>query len=153
MASLSGFNAAEVEPTTGFDCVPAGDYDVVIMTSEMKTTKDGSGQYLKLEFAILNGQFQNRKIFTNLNLVNKNETAVKIGKANLSAICRALQVLTPNDSSELHGKPMTVRVTIRKSDEYDDQNEIRSFKPKGAAPPVNAPVATTAATQPAPWVV
>ena len=148
MASLSGFNAAAVEPSTGFDCVPAGDYDVVIMTSEMKTTKDGSGQYLKLEFAILNGQFQNRKIFTNLNLVNKNETAVKIAKANLSAICRAVGVLTPNDSSELHGKPMTVRVTIRKSDEYDDQNEIKSFKPKGATPPVNAPVATAT---PAPW--
>lgn len=153
MANLSGFNANDVEPSTGFDCLPAGEYDVVITDSDMKTTKDGSGQYLKLEFAVLSGPFQNRRLFTNLNLMNKNATAVQIAKGNLSAICRAVGVLTPGDSSELHGKPLTVKVTVRKDAEHGDQNDIKAFKPRGSSPPVNASAVSVPAGEPAPWAV
>lgn len=148
MASLSGFDANKVEPQTEFPPpIPAGDYDVVIIGSEMKATKDGDGQYLQLQFAVLNGPHQNRKLQTNLNLVNKNAKAVEIAKGSLSAICRAVGVLTPNDSSELHGKPLTVKVAIRKSEEYGDQNDIKAFKPRGSSPA--APAAPT--SEPAPW--
>jgi hypothetical protein len=148
MASLSGFDANKVEPQTEYPPpIPAGDYDVVIIGSEMKATKDGNGQYLRLEFAVLNGPHQNRKLSTNLNLVNKNAKAVEIAKGSLSAICRAVGVLTPNDSSDLHGKPLTIKVTIRKSEEHGDQNDIKAFKVRGSSPA--APAAPT--SEPAPW--
>ena len=150
MASLSGFDANKVEPQTEYPPpIPAGDYDAIIIGSEMKATKDRNGTYLRLELAVLNGQFQNRKLSTNLNLVNANAKAVEIAKGSLSAICRAVGVLTPNDSSELHGKPLTVKVTIRKSDEYGDQNEIKAFKVRGSSPPAAAPATPT--SEPAPW--
>ena len=41
--STLNFNAAEVEPSTGFDAIPAGKYQVIINESEMKPTKTGNG--------------------------------------------------------------------------------------------------------------
>jgi hypothetical protein len=131
MASLSGFDASTVEPN-GFDPIPAGEYEVAIVASEMKPTKDGSGKYLNLELQVLSGQFQNRKLFDRLNLENKNAQAVQIAKGTLSGICRAVGVLTPKDSSELHLKPMVASVKVRKSDEHGDQNEIKGYKPRHA---------------------
>jgi hypothetical protein len=97
--NLSGFDANQVEPNTAFTPLPAGEYDAIIVESEMKPTKDGTGKYLQLKLQILNGKFQNRTLFDRLNLVNKNDTAVQIAKGTLSAICRAVNVLTPNDSA------------------------------------------------------
>ena len=153
MADLSGFDANQVPPSEFvFAPIPAGDYEAVIVGSEMKDTKEGGGKYLKLELQVLSGPYQNRKLFTNLNLVNKNEQAVQIAKGTLSAICRAVGVLTPKESSELHNKPMIVTVKIRKGDgEYDDQNECKGFKPRQAgfapAPTQSAPTAQHSA----PW--
>ena len=131
--NLSGFNANDVEPNEGFSPLPAGDYQVIITESQMKKTKDGSGQYLELKMQILNGQYQNRVIFDRLNLVNKSDVAVQIAKGTLSSICRAVNVLTPNDSSELHNKPLTASLKIRKDQEGNPQNEVKGYKPRHTA--------------------
>jgi hypothetical protein len=142
MASLSGFNAAEVEPNAGFEPIPPGDYEACIVGSEMKTTKDGTGQYLNLEIQIVGGQYQNRKLFEKLNLVNKNETAVAIAKGTLSAICRAVGVLTPNDSSELHNKTFRISVGTRKREDNGEiENRIKGFKPRTTGGVVQSMVA------------
>ena len=147
MVNLGGFNAAEVEPNVGFDAIPAGDYDAVITASEMKETKSGDGQYLQLTLQILSGKFQNRKLWDRLNLQNKNEKAVQIARGTLSAICRAVGVLTPNDSSELHDKPLRIRVKVRKDRDGNAQNEIGSYSKRGTA----ATVASTSDSGKAPW--
>lgn len=128
--NLSGFNAEEVEPNEGFSPLPAGDYQVIITESQMKKTKDGQGQYLELKMQILNGQYQNRVIFDRLNLVNKSDVAVQIAKGSLSSICRSVNVLTPNDSSELHNKPLTASLKIRKDADGNPQNEVKGYKPR-----------------------
>lgn len=128
--NLSGFDANNVQPNEGFTPLPAGEYDAIIVESEMKPTKDNAGKYLQLKLQILNGKFQNRTLFDRLNLVNKNETAVQIAKGTLSAICRAVNVLTPNDSSELHSKPLSIKVAIRNDQNGNPQNEIKGYKPR-----------------------
>ena len=136
MASLAGFNANEVEPNAPRDLIPPGEYDAVIVSSEMKTTKDGTGAYLDLSLSIINGTYQNRQLFDKLNLKNKNNEAVRIAKGTLSAICRAVNVLTPNDSSELHMKPLRISVTTKKrGDNGELKNEIKGYKPRNAVPP------------------
>jgi hypothetical protein len=151
MANLSGFDASKVEPND-FGVIPAGDYEACIVNSEMKATKDGTGQYLNLEIQIVGGQYQNRKLFEKLNLVNKNDTAVTIAKGTLSAICRAVNVLTPNDSSELHNKTFRVSLTTKKSDYSGEmENRIKSFKPRSAGPVVAAGVSVPESTSKAPW--
>lgn len=146
MANLGGFNAAEVEPNVGFDAIPAGDYDAVITASELKETKAGDGKYLALTLQILSGEYQNRKLWDRLNLQNKNEKAVQIARGTLSAICRAVGVLTPNDSSELHDKPLRIRVKVRKDQDGNPQNEIGSYSKRGTAQP-----AATSSSEGTPW--
>lgn len=131
MVSLSGFNAADHEPVS-FDVVPAGMYEAVIVASAEKPTRDGHGKYIELELQVLNGQFQNRKIWDRLNMWNRSDKAVEIARATLSAICRAVGVLTPNDTSELHNRPLVVKVAVRKSDEYGESNEVRGYYPRQA---------------------
>jgi len=153
MADLGGFNAHNVAPNEGFDVIPAGEYDAVIVASEVKPTTSGNGRYLKLEIQILNGQYQNRKLWDNLNIWNSSEEAVKIAKGTLSAICRAVNVMSPNDSAELHNKPLRIKVAIAKSAEYGDQNKIKAYKSRNVAPP--SPAATSqqpvAAGNSQPW--
>lgn len=126
MADLSGFNAGEHEPSQ-FDALPAGKYEAVISESEMKPTKTGNGNYLNLTFTITKGEFENRKVWARLNLDNPNQTAVKIARGELSAICRAVGIMTPNDSTELHDMPLVIKVTCKKQESGDITNEIKGY--------------------------
>jgi hypothetical protein len=151
MADLAGFNANEVPPNEGFGLIPRGDYDAVIIDSEKKLTKNGKGHYLALTFQICSGEYQNRRLFENLNLWNESTEAVQIAKGNLSAICRAVGVPTPGDSSELHNKPLKISVAIKKEDE--ERNRIVGFKPRNAGPaaPTEAQKTNQEAVATAPW--
>jgi len=146
MADISGlgFDAQAVEPNN-FDVLPAGEYDAVIVNSEVKTTAKGDGRYIKLQLQILNGSYQNRVLFDNLNLWNPNDKAVQIARGTLSSICRAVGVLTPKDTSELHGKPLRIKLKVEKSDEYGDQNRVAGYKPRQAGPQTSVGTATTVA--------
>jgi hypothetical protein len=101
MAALN-FNAAKVEPQQSFDALPPGRYEVIISESEMKDTKAGTGQYLQLTWTVVGGQHEGRKLWSRLNLVNPNATAVSIAERELSAICHCVGILVPQDSEELH---------------------------------------------------
>lgn len=137
MSDLRGLNFdANKEEPSGFDPIPAGEYPVCIVASEMLENTAGTGHYLKLELQVLGGPYQNRKVFDRLNLDNPNAQAVVIARGTLSAICRAVGVMTPHDSSELHNKPLLAKVTIRKSEEYGDQNEVKAYK----ALPIHQPM-------------
>lgn len=130
MASLEGFDASEVDPNEGFSAIPAGDYDVIITASEWKPTKAGTGRYLELQLQVVSGAHINRKLFDRLNLENRNETAVKIARGTLSAICRAVNVITPKDSSELHHKSLTATVKVTKDNNGNPTNEVKGYKPR-----------------------
>jgi hypothetical protein len=140
MGNLAGFNAMEVEPNVGMDTIPAGEYEACIVSSEMKPTKSGNGSYLNLEIQILSGPYQNRRLFEKLNLHNPNATAVQIAAGTLSSICRAVNVLEPQDSSELHMKPLRISVGVRKREDNGEMtNVIKSFKPRSSQPVATQP--------------
>ena len=144
MADLRGFDAQTVEPNDSFDPIPNGDYLCIITASEMKPTKAGDGAYLELELQVIEGPYQGRKLWDRLNLNNANETTVKIAKGTLSAICRAVGVLQPTDSCELHDLPLVAKVACRKRDDTEElTNVIKSYKQRDA-------VAVTPASSPAP---
>lgn len=129
MASLN-FDATQVAPDMGFEVLPDGWYDAMIDESEMKPTKDGSGAYLQLRFSIMGGFANGQKVFQRLNLQNANQTAQDIAYKQLSAICHAIGVMQLQDSSQLHGQPMKIKLKIRKDQtgQYGDTNEINGYK-------------------------
>jgi len=148
MADLHGFDANQVEPNAGFDPIPAGKYPAVITESEMKANKAGTGSYLQLTFQIIDGPFNNRLLWGRLNFDNPNATAVKIARGELSAVCRAVGVLAPNDSTELHNLPLVIHVRCKKrADTGEIANEVRGFSKKGQPA---APAAAASNTTP-PW--
>jgi hypothetical protein len=143
MADLRGFDANTVEPAGDFEPIPAGKYLAVITESEMKPTKAGTGNYLQLTFQILEGPYQNRLLWARLNLDNPNETTRKIAQGELSAICRAVGVLAPNDSIELHNLPLVIHVRCKKrNDTGEITNEVKGYSKKESP-------AATAASAPA----
>jgi len=120
-----------VEPSADFEHLPAGKYEAVITESEMKPTKAGTGHYLQLSFQIIEGEFKNRFLWARLNLDNPNATAVQIARAELSAICRAVGVMAPNDSVELHNLPLIISVKCKKREDTGEiTNEIRGYSQK-----------------------
>lgn len=129
MADLRGFNAHTVEPNESFDPVPAGEYLCIITASDDKPTKSGNGSYLELEFEVIDGPYKGRKLWDRLNLANPNEMAVKIARATLSAICRAVGVMEPKDSGELHDLPLFVKVRLdKRSDTDEPSNVIKGYR-------------------------
>lgn len=143
MAQLN-FNANDHEPRDSFDLLPNGWQPAEATASEMKDTKAGDGAYLQIEWTITAGEFQGRKLWSRLNLKNRNSTAVEIAQRDLSAICRATGIMEVNDSSQLHGKPIQVKVKTRPAKgEFDASNEIAGYKP------LDAPGASTSTAAPA----
>lgn len=157
MADISdlGFNASEVEPNTAFDVIPAGTYEAVIVASDKKQTNDGTGEYIKLELQIVSGEYQNRKLWDNLNLKNRSEQAVQIARGTLSSICRAVGVLTPRDTAELHMKKLRIKVgvedrkdSVTKKPTGEKQNRIKGYEPIAVSPPAVMAGSSAAST---PW--
>ncbi len=134
MADLRGFDANKVEPATPFEAIPAGKYVAMITSSEMKPTKAGTGRFLELCFTIIEGEYKNRQLWGRLNLENPNQLATKIAQAELSALCRAVGVMTPNDSVELHNLPLVIKVRCKKRSDTDEiTNELGGFEKREAA--------------------
>jgi len=132
MPSLN-FNANEVNPSVGFEPIPNGKYQAVVVDSCFKDTKSGSGRYLELTFEIIEGEYKGRKVWARLNLENPNSTAVEIARAELSAICRAVNVMQPKDSAELHNLPLEIGVVCKKRPDTDEiSNEIKSYAARGS---------------------
>ena len=56
-----------------------------------------------------------------------------LAQAELSAICRAVGVMKPNDSVELHNLPLLVTVKCKKREDTGDiVNEVRGYAKKEA---------------------
>lgn len=159
MAQLGGtFDATQVAPNQPFEVLPPGKYKVQVTDSDMRPTKDGTGQYLWLEMEILDGEYQGRKMWDRLNLVNQNQQAVEIAQRSLSALCHATGKLHVSDSQELHFIPVIATVKVRPAKgDYDASNEIRGYEAAGNVTPMAsrpaAASATSAAATPAsaPW--
>jgi len=154
MAELNGFNAEEVPTSTGFDPIPAGTYRVMIVASERKPNKAGTGSYISMTLEVMDGALAGRKLFEVLNLENPNAQAVEIARATLSQICHAVGVLRPRDTEELHGKPMMASVLVKKDRGSDElRNRIAKFSPVNGAPAASGAAAGASAPQQStpPW--
>lgn len=142
------FNAHDVEPPGDFDPLPEGKYAAMIAASELKQNSRGTGDYLELEFVVVDGPHKGRKVWARLNINNQSATAQEIARGQLSAICRAVNVMTPRDSAELHNLPLSIYVKcVPRTDGNGLTNDIKRFEPLdgGAAVAPSAP-----APQPAP---
>ena len=133
MANLFGFDATQVPEQAEFGAIPAGDYVVIAIASEEKPTKKGDGSYVQFTFEVVDGAFKGRKIFSRLNLNNPNPVAMEIAQKELGAFCRAVGIMKPTDSSELHNKPILVTVDVEVDERKRTNNNIKKYKSVSSA--------------------
>jgi len=154
MADLSNIDMTNVEePTNSFEPIPNGQYKAMVENSEMKTTKAGTGKFLAVTFKILEGEFEGRLVFENMNLVNPNPKCVEIGKQALLGLQAATGKINPTDSAQMHLIPIIIVVKVVKTDYPnigDMGNQIKGYKKIGvgssAPTPETAPITTTSAS-------
>lgn len=171
MADLAHYFGSDFDPASvpederSFDLLPAGDYVMQVVESEVAELKSGNGDMLKLTVEIIDGPFANRKIWDNLNIRHTNAQAQAIAQRALADLCIAVGVVGLRNSEDLHFKPFigTVKVDPAKGD-YSAQNRMKRYKPlpsRGGspapaqaarvAPAVAAQAARPAASGAAPW--
>lgn len=158
MASLNGtFDATEVAPAVPLEVLPPGKYLAQLIESEMLPTKAGDGQFLKLVFEVLEGPATRRKIFDQLNLVNRNDQTVEIAQRTLSAICHAVGQVQVSDSEQLHFKPLVVTLKVepagpdRHGVHREARNKVAGYSPAATGTAGSVPQRPiSAAPRPAP---
>lgn len=157
------FNANDVpEDDRSFEPLPAGDYLMQVIESDIKPTKTG-GEQLVLTLEVLEGTHSNRRVWDRLNIKNQNADAQRIAQRALADLCLAVGVTSLRQTETLHFKPFTGRLTIKadKTGQYGPSNSVR-YKAKGGAVPAGkapaqagaaaaAQAAKPAATGAKPW--
>ena len=147
------FNANSVEPMQPrtYGPLPAGDYEMIIVKSDVKPTKAGTGHYLELEMQVVSGESSGRRHWERLNVDNPNKQAEEIAKEALAALCFAVGVTDVEDTVQLHDIPFVAHMEIDRKE--PDRNRITGYATAGAAAvaatPAKAPAARPAAPAPA----
>lgn len=138
MALLPNVFVPEEAESMEFTVLPAGWYPAEIVKSELKDTKLKDGKYIALKFRItedveIDGEevkSEGRFVFTNLNIINKNETAVRIAQSDLKAICESIGFEGElEDTVDLHDQDMMIKLTVKpETSEWPAKNEIKGYK-------------------------
>lgn len=129
------FDPGAVDPRDNFDPLPPGNYVGEIIESDVVNTKSGSGQMVKLTWKIIEGDYEGRRIWDQINFRNANEVAQRIGQQALAEVCAACGIRGPLCNTEhLHGMPVRIKVKIGKAQEgLDPRNKISRYAPYDAA--------------------
>ncbi len=145
------FNANQHEPAKPSQPVPPNWYTVAMTHSKIEPTKDGKGKRLNCIYQILEGQFKGKNVYEGYNIVNNNEQTVEIAMGQISALCRAMNKLTFQDSAELHNIPFLMLLDVQaKTEKFRARNTIEDVKPLNAGKTPNSVngTASAAATPP-----
>jgi hypothetical protein len=145
MASFD-FNPSDVPATEkSFEVLAPGWYTASVTGAEVKATKSGTGQYLRVEYTISGPSGAGRKVWSNYNVRNENPKAESIGREQLAELCRCVGLARVNDTDQLLGANVSVKLKVRDAaNGYEASNEVQAHKAlEGSAPP--APAAAKAA--------
>lgn len=124
----SGFdpNADEYQGDGDMEVVPAGWYNLRVERAEMRDFKSGNGKKLSCAFVIEGPRYSGRWVFVDFNIGHTKDEVREIGLSQYAGLCRALGV-RGTSIQELVTQKCDGKVTIRKQEGWDDQNEIKVF--------------------------
>lgn len=150
------YTVKDIPEQDGFEPVPAGWYNARITEAEVKSTKAGTGSYIKVRYDITGPTHQGRVIYGNINLSNPNQQAEQIGIQQLGSLARAIGLEVISDSDQLINHDVQIKLSIKKdtSGQYNDSNDVKGFKAiDGTMPSMPTSSAPTGKTATPPWAV
>ena len=125
------YTAEEVNSAPSYSLIPRGEYIAQIEKWELKDNKNG-GNRISCQVRILDGDFANKVLFTDITMENTNQQAAEIGKKHRAQIANAIGNMQPRSPDDWLNIPLVISVTIQKSknpDYPDDKNAIQGYKP------------------------
>lgn len=141
------FNPVQYDLQTAMEKMPAGWYKAVINAAAIEETAAKNGIYLKLEFKIIDGPFNGRKVYNNFNLKNPNQQTVEIAMKQLATLCGCINKWNRiSNTDELLNIPLQIKLSDKGDSEYNDVKGYRDIngndpvKPGAGAQPMAAPV-------------
>jgi hypothetical protein len=139
-----------MEPSDDFSPIPPGVYDVEIIESDVVPTKAGDGTMVNLTMRVVAGPFENRRIWSRINIENRSEKAQEIGQRQLSDLARACgMAAVPAETEDFHGHVFRVNVKVTPGDgNYGPKNEVNRYLAADGPAPANAPAPQPRAAAP-----
>jgi hypothetical protein len=129
------FNVTDLPEGRGdFEPIPAGWYSATITSAEVKSTRDGAGEYIAVRMDITGPLFEGRVVFANLNIKNASAKAEEIGRQQLGDVMRSIGLSKVRDTDQLVGGNLEIKVAIQKSAEYGDRNEVKGYRSCSGSP-------------------
>lgn len=143
------------EQQNDFSPLPDGWYNAVINKAEIRDTKDKTGQYVAVRYDITGPTHSGRVVFGNINIKNKSTLAEEIGRQALGSIMRAIGLSRVDDTDQLIGGALQIKLSIRTQEGYEPTNDVRGYKAmEGASMPkvsTPAPAAQDDGKAAPPW--
>jgi hypothetical protein len=149
---MTFFNATEVAPSTfGRDPLPKGTYRVQISKIEELVSKNSGNKYIKVEYTVIDGEYETRKHWQNINFWHPKPDVQKRARAEFSSLCRATGVLTPNGLGDLENRTLALSLGLRKNDSDEPENTITKMEPDAGPGAIAAPRAAAAQPTAGKW--
>jgi hypothetical protein len=128
--------------------LPDGKYNVEITDSDYRDNSTGTGSYVMVEFRVIDGEYADRKLWGNYNIVHSNEQAQEIGQQQFAKLClAALGKPSCIDTDELISRQLAVGVGLDKKD--PSRNRIKWTEAVQQTTSAPAPKARPAVPAPA----
>jgi hypothetical protein len=148
-----------------YDLIPEGWYNVSITKADLGQTKAGTGTKIDMRYDITGPSHEGRVVFGSINIRNQSQKAEEIGRQQLGEIMRSIGLAKVEDTDQLIGAQLQIKIKIRKPTDndkangyHDDKNEIGGWKSLTGSTPIPAtkvPSAPSATSAPAggkpPW--
>lgn len=145
MAYFDGMNTNDYERTIGAsssDPLPIGFYELIITRNIMKATKTGTGQYIEVEFDVVQpAELNRRKFWDKFNIINKSQDAQRIGREQFSDLLKQVGInnLPAGELDEscpvpdLNSRMVCAELGIDKgTNGYKDSNKCLKYMPSGS---------------------
>lgn len=149
MAEMPFFDANEI-PEQSFDPLPAADYLFWVSDSDIKTNNEGT-QKVEVTMEVLEPeQYKGRKVWDSFTLESPaNPDWAETGRKILATLCRAVGVMAPRDTQELHEIPFFGRVVVDQWNDGSLHNKVVArWSTSSQAPPQKKPKASPAPRAP-----
>lgn len=140
MASLNNtYDVNDMPESQSYEILPDGWYTASITKAEVRDTKDRTGQYIAIRYDITGPTHQGRVVFGNVNIKNKSTVAEDIGRQQLGSLMRAGGLPRLEDTDQLIGINLSIKLKTRQSEGYEPTNDVSGFKAiDGATVPMPA---------------
>ena len=124
-----------------FEPLERGTYQAMVIASKVKRTKKNDGEFVELEFQIIDGPSAGRRHWERYNMKNPTKKTEEIATKQLSWVCKAVgvSIREMKTTEELHDIPLNIVLDV----DYRDPTKNRIMQCQPIAAVIKPPQSST----------